>query len=409
MLVPYGIRISNTTNRFNSVLPSYDDGPMHWLAVVGFYLGTLVIHIMSVHVATPESMRDRLSRWLAIVFSPVTAGLSAIKPLIIMGTEIIREEALSPSPAQRALWAGAVAVQISPEHIQTVQRLGWKRVGRGIPLVGRTQANGAHSPTFFILLETSRFTDDRYNQISLPSISNIPGVVIACLQLLYTLLIQGFGQYAYAIRDQGLSSPYVVVLPYLYMSLINLIANFLEDTYTSITVIPPVPHQAPVAAEDDESRQDGSQDSLHISTISAPPAAFFETESTSEAFYQWFETVYPGVELDDQLMINAIPLFHHITAAITMILILAFLTGLKSSNSVGALFVINISVDVMLHPALNTLYERCMEGLWRKRIINLVRVICWLIHISAFVVSTNRLYHLSCQTCSYSILESKVF
>ena len=70
--------------------------------------------------------------------------------------------------------------------------------------------------------------------------SNKLNITFAILQLAY-LAAQAYLQYEFTIHRQGLSSPYLIAIPYLYMSFINMIANLVQGSYTHITIIPPHP------------------------------------------------------------------------------------------------------------------------------------------------------------------------
>src|SRR5439155_8329008 len=48
--------------------------------------------------------------------------------------------------------------------------------------------------------------------------------------------------YASEIRLMGLSSPYICAIPYLFMSLVNLIANILMPNYSHVVILPPQQH-----------------------------------------------------------------------------------------------------------------------------------------------------------------------
>jgi len=68
--------------------------------------------------------------------------------------------------------------------------------------------------------------------------SNFANEVIAVVQLgygVYQLVLQ----YGSQITLMGLSSPYCCAIPYLFMSLVNLIANLLMPSYPHIVIIPP--------------------------------------------------------------------------------------------------------------------------------------------------------------------------
>jgi hypothetical protein len=86
---------------------------------------------------------------------------------------------------------------------------------------------------------------------SFPSYRNNPGFanhriypsssalsqVIAILQVALSAR-QLYFNYGESIRRRGISSPYIVVIPYMLMSLVNLMANAFVGTYTHVTILP---------------------------------------------------------------------------------------------------------------------------------------------------------------------------
>ena len=217
----------NVTSTFSNstVIPSPDT---EFITVVIFFVGTIIIHIMTTHVVTPKSTYATVKQYLGIIISPITAGISSFNPLFLLASEFTREEPVSSqhlTSAQRALWASALAIQFPAEFIPLLkeQDLVWKGVPNGVPITNHNQSSVDRS-SIFILPCTYRIIDGRYDRYTQPPISNTLGTILALLQLLYTA-VQAYMQYGPAIRDYGISSPYIVVFPYLYMSFINLLAN----------------------------------------------------------------------------------------------------------------------------------------------------------------------------------------
>jgi hypothetical protein len=87
----------------------------------------------------------------------------------------------------------------------------------------------------YVLPPTTRFPGYRNYKIS-PTSNPFPQV-IAVIQVFLSSR-QLYLQYQLSIQTNGLSSPYLVVIPYILMSLVNLIANTLVASYTHVTLLP---------------------------------------------------------------------------------------------------------------------------------------------------------------------------
>ena len=65
---------------------------------------------------------------------------------------------------------------------------------------------------------------------------------LAILQFFFSSF-QAYMEYDPLIRCQGLSSPFLIAVPFLYyMTLLNLLANLVQGSYTHVIIIPPVPN-----------------------------------------------------------------------------------------------------------------------------------------------------------------------
>src|SRR5436190_6117674 len=106
---------SNST--VNPVIPSPHTEFSTLTTVVVFFVGTLIVHIMTAHVVTPESVYSAIKRYFGMAISPVTAGMCSFNSLYLFGRELTRESPLGRTPAQSALSAGAFAIQIPQEFV----------------------------------------------------------------------------------------------------------------------------------------------------------------------------------------------------------------------------------------------------------------------------------------------------
>lgn len=87
----------------------------------------------------------------------------------------------------------------------------------------------------YILPPTTRFPGYTNYTLS-PTSSWLPqtiGIVQAILSSRQLYL-----NYSSSIVADGLSSPYVVVIPYIFMSIVNMVANALVNSYTQVTMLP---------------------------------------------------------------------------------------------------------------------------------------------------------------------------
>ena len=71
--------------------------------------------------------------------------------------------------------------------------------------------------------------------------SSFANELIAVVQLIYGIY-QLVTDYGSEIRLMGLSSPYICAIPYLFMSLVNLVANLLMPNYSHVVILPPQRH-----------------------------------------------------------------------------------------------------------------------------------------------------------------------
>jgi len=87
----------------------------------------------------------------------------------------------------------------------------------------------------FVLPPSTGFS--RYKDYRIPPTSNAIPQIIAIFQILFASR-QIYLNYRSSVLDSGLSSPYLIVIPYLLMSVVNLVANTLCSSYTHVTMLP---------------------------------------------------------------------------------------------------------------------------------------------------------------------------
>ena len=340
---------------------------------------------MTAHVTTPESMYDAIKRFLAMAVSPITAGMSSARSLLLFLCHLDTQwPGKRRSNAQDAISAGALAIKVPLTfHYFVKENLGWKELGNGVPLGYQTA--GPRS-AIYILPRTTRIVDDRYDGYAQPPVSNTLATVLAFLQLLYTV-VQAYVQYGAAIRSYGLSSPYLVVFPYLYMSFINLLANLIQRTYVHITIVSH-PRRLQLSHDNPSTTANTAINSPVPSTLA------LESASSLGQFHEWFATEFPGIEIVDTPVIRMSVLIHHVTVALVILFWIALLTSFRDSKSFGALFMTTITLDVALHPILNMLYQIYSDNARWKIVIVAVRIMCWSIQVWAFLTAGQILYEI---------------
>lgn len=87
----------------------------------------------------------------------------------------------------------------------------------------------------FVLPPTTRFPGYRNYRIS-PSSAGL-GQIVGVVQIVLSGR-QLYLNYSTSLLSDGVSSPYVSVIPYILMSVVNLITNTLVGSYTQVTVLP---------------------------------------------------------------------------------------------------------------------------------------------------------------------------
>ena len=70
-----------------------------------------------------------------------------------------------------------------------------------------------------------------------PSVNKF-NTTLAILQWIYSVF-QGYCLYGSMIHDYGFSSPFLIILSYIYMSFMNSIAKLVQGSYTHVTIILP--------------------------------------------------------------------------------------------------------------------------------------------------------------------------
>ena len=351
------------------------------LSVLSFFIGTCVVHALTDHCPVSATVWESLKRNACLMVFPISTGIDSIHSIVIFAWSIGRLGCgaffLKSHSLQRAVTSGGIAIRVPDTFVQVVPRtyLGWSLVSDAHDIVELCNDSGLHSPKgskLFKLPRTTRVVGDHYTINRVYPASNSLATVIALLQLAYGAY-QSYVEYAYLIRDQGLSSPFLFSLPYLYMSFVNLIANLVRASYTPITVLSPVTAHNTVEPRPEERQSSvlhGTPMPLSRAIVESPnprvpppmsrtihsQKIFFPTSQTpvslpctdvqangalqsatqTSDFESWFTRSYPG------LMIEAAPhleflsfIIHYLCSIIVLLILIGYFTSFKSEGKLS--------------------------------------------------------------------------
>jgi len=230
------------THAVSVVLPSGADvkfkGTMIYASILlPAHLGDYAFHI--------------LSRWWKHVSSRWTEKTSLGAKLATLAKSCVGGESL-----EYAVVAGALAIYVPPEYrdllttrwngVRNYQKVvisekdicftkvkGYDK-GRKHPRVLLDARKGTKTP-FFVLPPSTKLNKKREYSLS-PTSSLLPQV-IAILQIVVSAR-QLWINYDTSIAMVGLASPYLVVIPYIIMTLLNFVANGLVGSYSQVVLLP---------------------------------------------------------------------------------------------------------------------------------------------------------------------------
>jgi hypothetical protein len=344
------------------------------LSVLSFFIGTCVVHALTDHCPVSPTMWDSLKRNTCLMVFPISTGIDSIHSIVIFAWSIGRLGCgaffLKSRSLQCAVISGGIAIRVPDTLVQAVPRtyLGWSLVSDAHDIVELSHGSGLHPPKGSALfkLPTTRVVGDHYTINRFYPASNALGTVIALLQLAYGAY-QSYVEYGYLIRNQGLSSPFLFSLPYLYMSLVNLIANLVKPIYTPITVLSPVTDDNNVELRRKERQSSllpGAPDPLSRSIVESPNPpvplpmsgtihphqTLFPTSHTQVSFAvthveahgalqsaaqvsdfeSWFTRSYPGLMMEVSPRLEFLSLIiHYLCSIIVLLILIGYFTSFK--------------------------------------------------------------------------------
>jgi hypothetical protein len=224
------------------------------------------------------------------------------------------------------------------------------------------------------------------------------------------------------IRSQGLSSPFIFAVAYLYMSLINLSANLVQGTYTHVTVIPPASaathtvsiFASPPVADVNISNQRSPEvdavgnadmiasESLNSTDTTAQRYSSIQPEETTdgansqpspqgedltEEFNRWLQIHFPQIRIRERPALASVAyMFHYSIAIVVMLLCIWLMTGFNAGQYPSQVFLV---LAAILDPALHILLGAAQ--MWKRRTENtcalgglgviVVKLLVWLVNM----------------------------
>jgi hypothetical protein len=240
-----------------------------WTSVQSFvvFLATnIVAHAITIYLAPGTDLFNSVYKVYQALLLPVRAGDGASHAIwrYLQRSKTLRgSHIIGGSHFEDAVTAGAIAVVIPLQYAPLLKGR-WDSVQhqRLVMLDNKKFWYGAqdtrqeleslpftiddsHSRYVpFILPPRTRFPD--YEEYRIAPQSNALTKIIAIVQLVLSTwqLVLHYGD---SMKKNGLASPFLVVVPYLLMTFINLIANMLVGSYPQVTVLPTKMEKLPLA------------------------------------------------------------------------------------------------------------------------------------------------------------------
>lgn len=229
-------------------------------ALVTFYATNIFAHAATLHLLPGVSWKDNVRCVFRAILEPVTAGevaFGSIGRWLVRLQEGNRKVTLTWAAGgdsfEYAATAGALAITVPLRYAPLLAER-WRRVTSRENVVMLDHSSWkpssdvkANEPSEwkrlwkskryvpYILPPTTRFPGYENYQIS--NSSSVLPQIIGTVQLVLSGR-QIYLQSKTSIREDGLSSPYVIVIPYFLMTIVNLFTNMLVGSYTNITVLP---------------------------------------------------------------------------------------------------------------------------------------------------------------------------
>lgn len=413
--------------------------------IILLFVGPCLVLIMTTHSPIPKNRTDILGRILVTILGPIDSGGESFNSIVLFAVKIVRGDwsrclwRRNEMMLHEALSAGALAIWIPIRFQAAIDKspFGWRRLRRDIPLIEYAPYIGDHnsrrhdtSPDYHgdIILcsipPTSRIT---INNLPIFPISNKLNNTISILQLAYSGF-QLLWQYGPMIRDQGLVSPFIIMLGYLYMSFINLIANLVQGSYPHIMVIVPLtPADADRAAESHTPISDSSAASESTATVAEnhqgevnvispiysqqSVASRYLDRSDNDSstpdphnlireFDEWLRIHYPQIEIIEYPFLSSVSFFLHYSISLGVILTwIGLLTGFRGGGYPSQMLpLLGVIIDPILHLILGTA-QSCSQKSERLRnvfgglgMVITMKLVAWTFNLIGCLVSAKSLH-----------------
>lgn len=342
-----------------------------FLNVVAFIIGISFIHITTAYTPIATPWRESLGHAIAMILSPVTSGIASVHAVALFARRGLSCRRLPCF--QYSISAGAIGIWIPRDFLNNfpTSYLGWRRVEngalvsmRGIIRKLRTDHPSDSRSVLFLIPRTSRVVDNLYNHLSPRSTSNKVAISLALIQLIWSTLT-AYAQYAPLIRNRGLSSPFLIALPFLYMNFLNLTANLVECSYPYITILPPTDQ--------------------HVLN-----------PNRTITFPEWLEVNYPGIDFDEVPSLEVWSfILHHSVSTIVIFTWTGLLTRFALGPDSSFYFILlAVFLDPILPAIVTTILRKFppISPIVQQTILGCERILCWSFFIGGSLVASEILY-----------------
>jgi hypothetical protein len=178
----------------------------------------------------------------------------------------------------------------------------------------------------YVLPPTTSFAPERRFTIS-PSSAVLPQL-IAIIQLVLSGR-QLYLNYSSSIATNGLASPYLAVIPYMVMTIVNAVANAVVGSYPHIIVLPPrgVAGEPPVEQDEQDERDE------YVAGLE--PEGIELLAADEHDFINWIQENHPYLAVDTLLPRKTSPHLSEVVSAVFLITLVPLILGLLTRFRLG--------------------------------------------------------------------------
>jgi len=229
-----------------------------------FFITNILGHAATIHPIHGTTSRNTSLRVITTLVAPVTAGCYAIASIIawldrLRKGQIKFKKWYQGDSVSEAVAEEAVGIMVPAILAPTLLANGWRQIIHNTQQSLFIDHRSARSSRQFGSNDV-KTKIPQYLQFVLPATtkivfakdlkfypnSNTSIAILTMVQFIYGI-IQLSSDGISSFKQAGLSSPYIVILPYLLMSFINLVANILNGSYPYVLVLRPS-HEEPMPA-----------------------------------------------------------------------------------------------------------------------------------------------------------------